>query len=1162
MKLARHLNPVSFLIVLILMLYASPGYAQNDSSQTNLAFDFGITRGRNINLWPIFRKYKDLEKKELQVLYPIYSKSIDYSKQLKHQHFLPFFITDSSFQGINNRFVSLYYPSVFRYQKMVTPLATINSYKLMELAPGIAFLGFTKSSSGIEVENNLFFFVWYKKDSLQNTRLVVFPTYWYFTKAHDTTQLFLPFYYKKQTPYQSKLHVAFLYSQKKTQYESKYSLFPVWWSKTSFAKNDTITKRVLFPLYWSNHQKNRNNTIVFPVIYSIKNSNYHSLTVLPFVSKGKSTDTHRNHLFIFPNYWHQTTKNQQLNVFFPVWWNRTLYLKNDTIVRKTLFPIFWSERGKEHSNDILIPFIYRYSEPMKKSLTLFPFYSFGYNTRLNSWYVGITPLYWHKQQRNNTIDVLLPLYWRTKKCSDQDTLVKNTLFPFYWSARSQTLKRHILVPLFFRFKDTHKKSLILVPFFSYGQQPVQNRSFAIITPLFWHKKHNQDTKNVFFPFYWQSKTCFNNDTIRKTTLFPIYWSNKSSQINNQILFPLIVSLKNTNYQSVTVLPFFSKGVSSDGTKHHFDIFPFYWRLQTQEQLTRVIFPVWWSLSSYSAYDTTLRRTFFPFYWSMKSNEKRTDLLFPLIYRFEQPNKKFFSLFPLFLFGQNSNKQSNYMAITPLYWQKKDAVQTRQVLFPIFWRNKEVNKGETTIRNTLFPVFWTYKNNGTRNLVLFPLMFNLKNADYQSFTLFPLFSKGKSPEGNKNHLTLTPFYWKTKGMHQQSQVLFPFWWVNTTYTVSDTLSRKTLFPIYWSMRSNQKSNDVVFPFVFRFNNGLKKSFTLFPLFSFGSSSVEPSKFIAITPLYWQIRKPNQAKNILFPVFWQRKKVTPTDTLKRSFIFPVYWSYKNNHANHHILFPLVFRFDSKSYHSTTLFPLFSKGYSKMNESRYTLITPLAGVIRSKEASQVYLFPIFNYKKSNDEIKSSALLFLFRYIHKPDYSKTSLLWPICVNEKSTNYRYFRLAPIVWYTKTDSSRLFSVQPLHYSYKSQTRNTFIFGWFLYKYENNYGLSVSHDVLWKLYNHERFTNGDFEIRFLYLWYANVLKQGKREKSLLPLYYYVNFPNGNKHLSVFFSFYNHFKQFKPEINDFYEEERIFWLIRIRSNYDRLVEQGKGDFLRRK
>jgi hypothetical protein len=54
---------------------------------------------------------------------------------------------------------------------------------------------------------------------------------------------------------------------------------------------------------------------------------------------------------------------------------------------------------------------------------------------------------------------------------------------------------------------------------------------------------------------------------------------------------------------------------------------------------------------------------------------------------------------------------------------------------------------------------------------------------------------------------------------------------------------------------------------------------------------------------------------------------------------------------------------------------------------------------------------------------------------------------------------------------------------------------------------------------------------------------------------MNDSAGNRSVSVFLSFYNHFREYKPGIKDFYEEERIFWFLRLRSNYKKLLSEGK-------
>jgi hypothetical protein len=71
----------------------------------------------------------------------------------------------------------------------------------------------------------------------------------------------------------------------------------------------------------------------------------------------------------------------------------------------------------------------------------------------------------------------------------------------------------------------------------------------------------------------------------------------------------------------------------------------------------------------------------------------------------------------------------------------------------------------------------------------------------------------------------------------------------------------------------------------------------------------------------------------------------------------------------------------------------------------------------------------------------------------------------------------------------------------------------------------------------------------------VKKRGVVEKSLFPIYHKREDAKGNKSLSVFFYFYNKFQRRLETSNDFYRESRIFWFIRLRSNYGQLKREGK-------
>ena len=190
------------------------------------------------------------------------------------------------------------------------------------------------------------------------------------------------------------------------------------------------------------------------------------------------------------------------------------------------------------------------------------------------------------------------------------------------------------------------------------------------------------------------------------------------------------------------------------------------------------------------------------------------------------------------------------------------------------------------------------------------------------------------------------------------------------------------------------------------------------------------------------------------------------------------------------------------------------------------------------------------------------LFRRVQKPGYVKTSFIWPICERLKSDNAKSFRIAPIIWSSKRDNTSMFSVQPFFYSSRNNNKKLFYLLWILYRHEKIPNSFNAHSVFYKLFTRDHYSDGDFESRFAYLLFTNLKMDGKREKSLWPFYHMVQESNGDKNKTIFLGFYNYFKQYIPEIKEYYEEERIFWLLRLRSNYDYLKKSGYDKYLKKR
>ncbi|MFN3405325.1 MAG: hypothetical protein ACK40G_14590 [Cytophagaceae bacterium] len=1060
------------LLALTFLLIIFTSNAQSDSSRSELSFDFGITRGRNLNLWPVLKKYKDHEKKELQILYPIYSKVKYFDLHIKHSHLLPLFIADSSAQGTEKRYITFFYPTLFHYQKQTIREETIKSAKFLELAPNISMLGISRSPKGLFVENNLFFFIWHKRDELnQKSRLIAFPLYWHFSTATDTSHLLLPFFYKKKSKDLEKFNLLGVYNYHRSKYKKNHTVFPVWWSREEYYGRDTTSKKIIFPVYWQMNSKIRSHYVFFPLFYNFNYAHYKTTTVIPLFSKGISPDESQSH-FGFLNYWKIKNKNKETKLLIPVGWNTKEMYSNDTISKTTFLFMFWSIRSTNKKEDIFPPFFYRYQNSYYRTFSFFPFISYGKQTGTDNKYLSVTPFYWKIRNAHSHKDILIPLAWKTYRYTDKGM-------------------------------------------------------------------------------------------IEKTTLFPIYWRTKSKETNNTILFPLVFKTDNKHYSSLTIWPVYSKGISKDSIISHSGFLTWF-KVQSPQGTTSFIVPLGWKTKTFQKDDTLTRFTAFPLYWSAKSKVKNNKTLFPLLYYRHNDKRTAITFWPVFTYVKRADSLRTLLSVTPFYWRVREKYYKKDLLIPLAWKVKHYLDHDTVHISCAIPLFYSKRNKNTGTKVIFPFYYSYHNPEYKTSGIFPLFSNGSSADNKMAHLAFFNYFrYRTPNTH--IKVLFPLGWVKERYYKNDTARVATLFPIYWSAKSKETKQKYLLPFIYTTQNKGYRSFTFFPLASFGKSADSTSaSHLTITPLFWKTNNKQESRTILFPLVWHRKEYFRNDTLVYTRIIPFYFSTCTNNKQNKTIFPIIYSINNKRYKSFTFFPLLSHGHSKdsLKTRSHVMITPLTGRFNSKDKSTTFLFPLITHKRQGDENRLSILQILFRYSSGNSGTRASLLFPLCEYRKENSKRSFRMAPVLWYAKTDTSLMTSIQPLYYSYHSETRNSFILGWYLYKYEKVKEESTAHHFLWRFFYRKKWNNGDFETRFLHIVYANVKRKGKREKSIIPIYRNVRYPDGDRNVSVFFNFYSYFRQYKKEINDSYEEERIFWFIRLRSNYARLKSEGKDKYFRRK
>jgi hypothetical protein len=1417
-----------FLISSLLIFSSFPSVAQKDTIKEDLSFDLGITRGRNINLWPILKISRTPTSKDVMMLFYLYGKNYDLREGTRHSHILPFYWKDSTATLRDLRLFSIYYPSLIRH--VYDGNDSIKSFRFMEFAPKVSLLEISSSPNGLFIDNNFLFLLWYKNDvKAKKEFLVTFPVYWYFRngdrktntlfplysygnitrdkkyfavtplfwhtqekdkstnvlfpvywnkssgtgKTRASRHLIYPVYYQyKDSIFNNKVVFPVIWSYKNPNYSSftffplvfagktpdkqtqhvavtplfwhlkngdrvRNFLFPVFWNSKTGTGAEMKTRNVLFPVFWNYKDSLRKNTVIFPISYRYKNPYYQSYTFLPLMSAGHTPDKSRSHLTLTPLFWHfrngdrisntlfpilfnrqSGTGNSKTtrNVIFPVFWqyqdsltdNKVLFplswsyknpyyqsftflpfysaghtpdwkqhyfavtpafwhVQNDDVVtntllpvwfsrqsgvggsktiRKVLFPVFWQYQDSLTDNKVLFPLSWSYRNPYYQSFTFLPFVSTGHTTDNQRSHLAVTPLFWHFRDKDRISNTLFPIWYNRQSGTGGSKITRNILFPVFWQYQDSLTDNKVLFPLSWSYKNPNYQSFTFLPFVSTGHTPDRQRQHLAITLLFWHFQNKDRISNTLFPIWYNRQSGTGGSKVTRNILFPVFWQYKDSLVNNKVFFPISWSYKNPYYQSFTFLPFVSAGHTSDNQRQHLAVTPIFWHFQNKDRISNTLFPIWFNRQSGTGGSKLTRNILFPVFWQYKDSLVNNKVFFPISWSYKNPYYQSFTFLPFVSTGHTPDRQRQHLAITPLFWHFKNYDRISNTLFPIWYNRQSGTGGSKVTRNILFPVFWQYQDSLTDNKVLFPLSWSYKNPYYQSFTVLPFISMGHSADKQQSHLVITPLFWHHQNKDQVSNLLFPILYNSVKGTGGSKITRNVIFPVFWQYQDSLTDNKVLFPLSWSYKNPYYQSFTFLPFFSTGRSPVEDKNHLVITPLFWHVKDKDKITNAFVPLWWSWKEGTGSQKKVRDCFFPLYWHYADSLTNDKMLLPLYFSLKEANYQSVTLLPLFSKGQSQdgqrahltitplfwhfkmKDETRnllfplwfnkqlknqsdtirlnnfallfwnykhndwhtnvvfpvswylkdnsfksytflplyssltttdksfsYHAITPLFWHIHNKDKNRTSLFPLFGYRTQKDDYKFHLVYLLFRKSKEGTHRKTSLLWPLVHAEKDTNFSYFRAVPIVWYKRTASTKFFSIQPFYYHSLSPKLNAYHFLWQLYVHEDYPGLMVQNNILWKTLYWNRYTNGDHEFRFLYLFLANISKNGNIEKSYFPFYYHSKQKNGNESLAIMLSFYNRFKQQVPGTTEFYHEERIFWLLRLRSNYKKLKAEGK-------
>lgn len=920
-------------------------------------------------------------------------------------------------------------------------------------------------------------------------------------------------------------------------------------------RDDNINMWPIFQYYNSDSLQRKKISILFPIYRYSRDYKIHKKYshLLPFYLADSTASTRDLRLLslYYPSliHWHKDTTNdlRQFSImefaphinFFEYARNR-----NGSFVRNNLFFFIWHKNDQilQKSHFIVFPLYWNFSSPDKKTNTLFPLYSYGKFNAQKDKYLALTPLFWKFSKTTEKSSLLFPFYWHKKSGLQDSSNFRNTtyIFPTYWSYKDKDYTDRIFFPFVWKHHNPWYNSFTLFPIYSHGYNKEEKSKHLAVTPLYWNLQNRYHKIQFIVPIWMKRELHVANDTFKTQLILPFYASYKSKY-----------------YRLNTFMPFFSKGTASDSSSNHLAITPLFWKFTKNRNYSYHLFPIWTYKKKFLPNGVYTRNVIFPLYFSTKSPDLQKTVFFPILWKSKNKNYESVTIMPLFSKGMATDSSFKHLAVTPLYWRFTYQQSMHQFIFPIWWYN-ERTQGENQYKsNLILPLYYSYKTKNKKTKIVAPFVYYHKNPNYKSLTVMPFFSKGNSPDYKNKHLAVTPLYWHFKSEYTHKNMLLPLWFNKKSYFSDDTTIRNIVLPLFYSYKNKYRRNYLFLPIIWGYKNRKYQSFTFFPFFSSGSSSYKGKRHLMVTPLFWHFKKYDKKHTFLLPLLWVNKSGKKDKIKKTVVFFPLYYAHKFKDKNNKVFFPIIWSFKSNKYQSFTFAPLFSQGKSTNKEYSHLMVTPLIWNFKSPKNKFKTVIPFFASTKKENFNKFNVLFLLYRYKQEKTYKQHDFIWPICEYSKDIDYKYFRFFPLIWSKKSPKNSYFTFQPFYYVRKSTDHENHLILWQLFTYQNYYNNYKSYNFLWKTLYWNNYSNNDHEFRFLYLLFADIKRQGEVTKSFFPFYYFTKDDSGNRSLSVLLYFYNKFKRKIPNSNKYYQEERIFWFIRLRSNYRSLKNQGLID-----
>ncbi len=478
-----------------------------------------------------------------------------------------------------------------------------------------------------------------------------------------------------------------------------------------------------------------------------------------------------------------------------------------------------------------------------------------------------------------------------------------------------------------------------------------------------------------------------------------------------------------------------------GVRHYSGFYPLYWRCNTQERSSNLLFPLYYqrndtsddefySITPLTGYHTDHGFTehwFFPFYYA-ESDTNSSRLYTPLgWYNREDDNSRWhflltgrataqdssaFWFFPLY-YRSNDEKHSEFYSLSPLTGYHSRFNLTEHWFFPFYYAESDTNS------SSFYTPFGWYNREDDNSHWHFLLTGRATDKDSSSFWFFPLYYQSND-EKHSEFYSLSPLTGYHSRFNLTEHWMIPFYYASFEGASTDIYTPFGLYgrdrdSSYWHFlltgrfSGKNSSSFWLFPAYFQYSNGKSKEFMSLSLLA-GYHTWKDSTEHWVLPFYYALYG-DHFTGIYTPLgsysrsedetFWRLLLLGRTTTKDSSslWLFPLYYQRTDDKLNEFHLLTLLtgyrsrpdstkhwvfpFYYSNSSADSTQFYTPLSY-YSQSDGQTFWHLLLLLGQNTSEDSSALWLFPLY-YQRTDDKLNEFHLLTLLTgYRSRPDSTK----------------------------------------------------------------------------------------------------------------------------------------------------------------------------------